>query len=65
MPKKWVVNDSPIISLTSINKVSFLIELCDELLIPKGVAEEIDRGSEDDLAKIWLQQYGGAYLKDV
>ena len=40
-------------------------ELCDELLIPKGVAEEIDRGPEDDPAKIWLQQYGGAYVKDV
>ncbi len=56
MPKKWVVNASPIISLSSIKKVSFLIELCDELLIPKGVAEEIDRGPEDDPAKIWLQQ---------
>lgn len=65
MPKKWVVNASPIISLTSIKKVSFLIELCDELLIPKGVAEEIDRGPKDDPAKIWLQQVGGAYVKDV
>lgn len=65
MPKKWVVNASPIISLISINKASFLIELCDELLIPKGVAEEIDRGTEDDPAKIWLQQFGGAYVKDV
>ena len=27
MPKKWVVNASPIISLCSINKASFLIEL--------------------------------------
>ena len=34
MPKKWVVNASPVISLTRINKASFLIELCDELLIP-------------------------------
>ncbi len=65
MPKKWVVNASPIISLIRINKASFLIELCDELLIPKGVAEEIDRGTEDDPAKIWLQQFGGAYVKDV
>jgi len=65
MPKKWVVNASPIIALASIKKVSFLIELCDELLIPKGVAEEIDRGPEDDSAKIWLQKYGEAYVKDV
>jgi len=65
MPKKWVVDASPIISLTSINKASFLIELCDELLIPKGVAEEIDRGPEDDPAKIWLKRYGGPYIEDV
>ncbi len=65
MPKKWVVNASPIISLCSINKASFLIELCDELLIPKGVAEEIDRGTEDDPAKIWLQQFGATFIKDA
>jgi len=65
MPKKWVVNASPIISLTKINKASFLIELCDELLIRKGVAEEIDRGTEDDPARVWLQQFAGAYVKDV
>ena len=58
MLKKWVVNASPIISLCNIYKPSLLIELCDEMLIPKGVAEEIDRGTEDDPAKIWLQRFG-------
>jgi hypothetical protein len=65
MPKKWVVNASPIISLCSINKASLLFELCDELLIPKGVAEEIDQGAEDDPAKIWLHQFGAANIKDI
>ena len=65
MPKKWVVNASPIISLCNIDKASLLIELCDELLIPKGVAEEIIRGTEDDPAKIWLQRFGGSYFRDV
>ena len=65
MPKWWVVNASPIISLCSINKASFLTELCDDLLIPKGVAEEIDRGTKNDPAKIWLQKSGAANIKDV
>ena len=65
MPKKWVVNASPIISLCNIDKASLLIELCDELLIPKGVAEEIIRGTEDDPAKIWLQRFGESYIRDV
>ena len=55
MPKRWVINASPIISLCSINKASFLIELCDELLIPRGVAEEIGRGTKDDPARGWLK----------
>jgi predicted nucleic acid-binding protein len=58
MPKKWVVNASPIISLCSINKASFLTELCDDLLIPKGVAEEIDGGIDKDPARIWLEDFG-------
>jgi predicted nucleic acid-binding protein len=65
MPKKWVVNASPIISLCSINKASFLIDLCDDLLIPKGVVEEIDRGAEDDPARLWLQEFGGPYIKNL
>ena len=65
MPKMWVVNASPIISLCSINKASFLTELCDDLLIPKGVAEEIDQGAVDDPARIWLEEYGRTYIKDV
>ena len=65
MPKKWVVNASPIISLCSIDKASLLFELCDELLIPKGVAEEINRGIGDDPEKLWLQRFGMAKIKDV
>jgi predicted nucleic acid-binding protein len=65
MPKRWVVNASPIISLCRVNKVSILTELCDDLLIPKGVAEEIDRGTEDDPARMWLEEFGKPYTKDV
>ncbi len=65
MPKMWVVDASPIISLCSINKASFLTDLCDDLLIPKGVVEEIDRGAEDDPARIWLQEFGGPYIKNI
>lgn len=65
MPKRWVVNASPIISLCSINRAYFLIELCDELIIPRGVAEEINRGTDDDPARIWLKEVGRTLIKDV
>jgi predicted nucleic acid-binding protein len=65
MPKRWVFNASPIISLTRIDKAFLLTELCDKLLIPRGVADEIDQGAEDDPAKIWFKQFGEQYVKDV
>ncbi len=44
MPERWVVDASPIISLVKLNKASFMMELCEELLVPSAVAEEINRG---------------------
>lgn len=65
MPERWVVDASPIISLAKVNKASLMMELCEELLIPSAVAEEINRGPGNDPAKLWLQEYGIAYVKDV
>ena len=48
MPEKWVVDASPIISLAKLNKTSLMMELCEELIIPSAVAEEINRGTGND-----------------
>ncbi|MCW6035798.1 DUF3368 domain-containing protein [Spirulina subsalsa FACHB-351] len=63
MVKRWVVNTSPIISLTKIDRIQLLSELCDEVVIPQGVADEINLGGYADSAVIWLQQTGQAYIK--
>ena len=34
-------------------------------LFPKELLRRSIEGTEDDPAKIWLQQYGGVYVKDV
>ena len=65
MPEKWVVDASPIISLAKLNKTSLMMELCEELIIPSAVAEEINRGTGNDPAKLWLQKFGNAYVKDI
>jgi predicted nucleic acid-binding protein len=53
MPRRWVVNASPLITLAKIGQVSLLHELCEEMVIPAGVKEEIDRSpDENDPARI-------------
>ncbi len=63
MVKRWVVNASPIISLAKIDRIHLLSELCDEVVIPQGVADEIDLGGYTDSAVIWLQQFGQAFIQ--
>lgn len=41
MPKRWVVNASPLILLSKVDLVRLLLELCDELVIPAGVHQEV------------------------
>ena len=50
MVRRWVVNASPIISLTKIDRIHLLSELCDEVVIPQGVANEIKLGGYADSA---------------
>jgi len=61
--KRWVVNASPIISLAKIDRIHLLHELCDEVVIPQGVADEIKLGGYTDSAAIWLQQSGQAFIQ--
>ncbi len=44
MVNRWVVNASPIISLVKIDRIHLLSELCDEVIIPQGVRDEITLG---------------------
>jgi len=46
MPKKWVVNASPLIVLARINHLLLLQHLAEEIVVPAGVAKEIARGPE-------------------
>lgn len=63
MVKRWVVNASPIISLAKIDRIHLLSELCNEVVIPQGVADEINLGGYTDSAVIWLQQLGQAFIQ--
>jgi predicted nucleic acid-binding protein len=40
MPKKWVVNASPLIVLAKINHLFLLQQLAEDLIVPAGVAKD-------------------------
>ena len=52
---KLIVDSSPIISLANIGCADLLLDLSSELIIPKGVFEEVTDYHQDDLAVIWIQ----------
>jgi len=65
MPKKWVVNASPLIVLARINHLFLLQHLAEEIVVPGGVAKEIAQGPEDDRARLWLQAQGRELIREV
>jgi len=65
MSKKWVLNASPLIVLGKIDQLHLLKQLCEEIVVPAGVAHEIAQGSEDDPARLWLDSYGKEFIREV
>lgn len=47
MVDKWVCNASPLILLQRIGYLRLLTDLCDDLVIPKGVIDEIFHHKEE------------------
>ncbi len=60
---KLVINASPVIFLVKLDIINYLTLLFEELIIPKGVENEIARHEDD--AKEWLSGKGKTYIKNV
>ena len=65
MSRKWVVNASPLITLAKISQINLLTQLCSEIVIPNGVVQEINIGTDDDPAKIWVSNEGRLWIREV
>jgi len=63
--RKWVFNTSPIILLAKISLIDLIPSMCSEWIIPSGVAQEIQAGSNNDPAKIWVERYGKKWIKNI
>ena len=63
MYRRWVIDASPLILLGKISHIDLLTELCHEIIIPDGVAQEIQAGDDNDPAKKWLEDKGMQWIK--
>ncbi len=60
--RKWVVNASPVILLGDIGQLQLLETLCETLVIPGAVANEIYAGPHKDAAQRWLKGTGASHI---
>lgn len=65
MHRNWVVNSSPLIILGKLSSLYLFERMCPNLVIPEGVAEELDQGIVDDPAKDWLHREGASFVRAV
>lgn len=62
MNRRWAVNASPLIVLVKVGRVELLTALCDELVVPAGVAEEVLRGGAHDPSVRWMLDEGQRFI---
>jgi predicted nucleic acid-binding protein len=64
VPERWVINASPIILLAKAEIIEFLPDLCDELVIPAGVVDEVQNVHITDAGKKWLETKGKKFIRE-
>lgn len=65
MSRKWVINASPPIILGKVAGIPLLNKLCSDLVIPVGVAQELDQGLANDPARNWINGEGVSFVRGL
>jgi predicted nucleic acid-binding protein len=55
MGDRWVLNASPLIVFGKISQLDLFSQLADEVVVPRGVAQEILAGPENDAARLAIE----------
>ena len=63
MAEHWVINASPVILLAKAEVIHLLPRLCDELVIPSGVVEEVHNVHVTDAGRLWLENDGRKFVQ--
>ena len=62
MAEVWVCNASPIICLAKIALPHLLVDLTSRLIIPEGVAREVETGPQGDPGVLWIRGPGAEFV---
>lgn len=65
MDRNWVVNSSPLIILGKLSSLYLFERMCPNLVIPEGVAHELDQGSDNDPARVWIHREGAPFVRNL
>jgi predicted nucleic acid-binding protein len=60
---RWVINASPVILLAKAEVIQFLPALCDELVVPFGVVDEVQNSMASDAGNRWLRNEGSKFVR--
>jgi len=63
--REWVVDASPLVTLGKVSQMALLERMSSDLVIPEGVALEVDQGSADDPASVWIHGEGASWVRRV
>lgn len=61
MAERWVINASPVILLAKAGVIELLPLVCEELVIPFSVIDEVSTGSKSDAGRAWLAGNGARF----
>lgn len=65
VPRRWVVNASPLIILGKIGQLALLPQMAESLVVPTRVADEVIAGPETDPARQWIAGPGKSHVRDA
>ena len=65
MHRKWVVNSSPLIVLGKLSSLYLFERMRPNLVIPEGVAHELDQGPDNDPARVWIHREAVPFLRNL
>lgn len=64
MSRRWVINASPLILLGKIDRLSLALDLCDELIVPAAVIQEVSVKTDGSAVVDQLESHSNALFQD-
>jgi predicted nucleic acid-binding protein len=60
--RRWVMNASPVILLAKAKVIHLVPQICEQLVVPAGTVQEVERGKLSDAGRAWLASEGARFV---